>query len=214
MAFTRRTEITKLQNEIDDLKSQLNGGNPNSNEKTVPTEVLYKWTAPARIFVKRDQKWFISIAFVILVFILLFAFLQDILPIFVLVALMFIIYLLGTIEPHDIVHEITNKGIHTMDKLFTWTELKNFWFTKQYDWVKLNVDTKLTFPGRLILLVKEREDRKVFNLLRKNLPYYELEKQTWMSRLTDGDYVNLETYLPKRETPEAKVVKKSTSTPA
>lgn len=207
MAFTRKTEITKLQNEIENLRSQLDGGNPDSNEKTVPTEVLYKWTVPASIFVKRDQKWFVSIAFVILVFILLFAFLQDILPIFVLVALMFIIYLLGTIAPHDVTHEITNKGIYTMDKLFPWKDLKYFWFSKQYDWIKLDVDTKLSFPGRLILLVKENEDKEIFELLRKNLSYYELEKQSWLSRLTDGDYINLENYLPKKDADKAKAAK-------
>ena len=205
MANTKNSEdITKLREEIESLKTQLYVDDAEEvRKKTIPTIVLHKWTIPARIFIKRDQKWFVSIAFVILVFIILFAFLTDILPIIVLVALMFLIYLLGTVEPHDVTHEITNKGIHTMEKLFVWEELKHFWFAKQMDWIKLYVDTNLTFPGRLIMLVKPGKDKEVFEILKDHLEYMDLEQnQSWAGKLMDGEYVKLKTYLPKQDIEE------------
>lgn len=198
----KEQEIEELRREVNKLKSQLVEpadlqSVKSEEDKTIPTVVLYKWNVPARIFRKKDNRWFVSVAFVILVFILLFAFLQDILPIFVLVALMFLVYLLGTVEPQEVTHEITNKGIYTADKLYKWSELKNFWFAQQQNWVKLYVDTILQFPGRLIMLVKSDEDQKLFDFLKKDLEYFVMENQSAMSRVTDGDYIKLEKYLPK-----------------
>lgn len=197
-------EVAQLREEIKNLKTQLYVDDAEEvKKKTIPTVVLYKWIVPSRIFIKRDQKWFVSIAFVILVFIILFAFLTDILPIIVLITLMFLIYILGTVEPHDVTHEITNKGIHTMSKIFTWEELKHFWFAKQMDWIKLYIDTNLTFPGRLIMLVKPGKDKELFNILKEHLEYIDLEQnQSWAGKLLDGEYIKLKTYLPKQDVVE------------
>jgi hypothetical protein len=202
-------ELESLKMEIEKLKSQLvEPAIPEEKtpeDKTIPTVILHKWTVPARAFKKRDNRWFVSVAFVILVFILLFAFLQDILPIFVLVALMFLVYLLGTVEPDDVEHQITNKGFYTMDKHYKWIDLKDFVFAKQGDWIKLYVNTKLSFPARLIMLVKEGEDKLIFEKLKTNIPYWEEDNQSWISKITDGQYLPLKEYLPKEDLSEGKL---------
>jgi len=199
MADKKVQELEKLQQEVERLKSKISEEETGKKPQTLATEVLYRWTVPSRIFRKKDRRWFVSIAFVILVFIILFAFLQDILPILVLVTLMFVLYLLGTVEPSDATHEITNKGIQTMNKLFKWENLKDFWFCRQDEWLKVYSDTSLQFPGRLIMLLKPSDDKKVFNLLKESLPYKEIEKQDWLSRINDGEYIPLEVYMPKME---------------
>jgi len=204
-------EIEQLRQEVYKLKSQLidpvDSEKLAEQEKTIPTVVLYRWSSPARIFRKKDNRWFVSVAFVILVFILLFAFLQDILPIFVLVALMFLMYLLGTVEPQDVTHEVTNKGIRTSDKLYKWSELKNFWFADHNEWIKLYVDTNLQFPARLIMLVKPEEDKKIFDVLKKDLEYFVMENQNTVSKMTEGEYIKLDKYMPTKVLEENNITK-------
>ncbi len=196
-------ELDDLKSKIADLESQLDG-KPKQIEQL---KVLYTWTSPERIFVARDKPWFLKISIVFLIIILILAFMGQLVLIILCIALMMLIFALASFPPMEVTHEITNKGIRTIGKLYTWSELSSFWFSRKYDFAILNVDTKLNFPARLLLLLpykrmkmageveaiysSEIEDIKTVlgNYLEMKISEDDNKKQGRISKLTEGEII-------------------------
>lgn len=64
-----------------------------------------------------------------------------------------LIYVLTTIPPELVEHEITNKGIRSIDALYRWSDLTEFWLSTKQGFRIINIDTTLGFPTRLIILL-------------------------------------------------------------
>src|SRR3989344_9678370 len=136
-------------------------------EPVIPVEVktLLKWTAPVRPFKKRDREYYTTIAAIVFLLAVILLFLKEWLLIAVMVALMFVAYVLATVMPEKTSHEITTRGVVVSGKAYSWKDLRRFWFTKKWSEAILNIDTNLKFPGRLMLLLGEIEEMKIRELL-------------------------------------------------
>jgi len=108
-------------------------------------------------------------------------FLKEWLLIAVMVALMFVAYVLATVVPEKTKHEITTRGVVTADKAYPWKDLKRFWFSEKWKDIILNVETNLKFPGRLMMLLGDTSKDKVKELLEKQVQY-EIPEKTFMDR--------------------------------
>lgn len=196
-------ELDDLRTKISDLESQLD----NKPKAIEQLKVLYTWTSPERIFVARDKPWFLKISIVFLILILILAFMGQLVLIILCIALMMLIFALASFPPMEVTHEITNKGIRTIGKLYTWDQLTSFWFSRKYDFVILNIDTKLNFPARLLLLLPYKkmrmageidsiyssdiEDIKqvLGNYLEMKVTEDDNKKQGRISKLTEGEII-------------------------
>ena len=137
-------------------------------------ETLLVWTSPSRVFKKRDRRFFTTIATIILVVSLLSALSGQYALIAVIVALFFLVYALSAVEPEDVSHRITNKGIsYCNGKFYPYEELKVFFFTDKGDRIALNVDTKKYYPGRLFMLIDKKDKEKIRGILENYLTYVE-----------------------------------------
>lgn len=152
---------------------------------------LFKWKSLARPFVKRDRNYFVKVAFGIIVAIMLAAFLQDLVLILVLCSIMFAVYVLGTIKPNEVEHEITTRGFRTLDRTYTWDELNQFWFTIKHGFVMLNITTKVRFPTKLSVVVNQGEELKLLPILVNYLDYLNVDKQGTLNKATDGRFLKL-----------------------
>lgn len=152
-----------------------------------PKEVktLFKWESPSRPFKRRDTKYFLNLGLIILVLAAILIFVQEFLLIGVLLALLFVAYVLGTVEPEGLEHKITNQGITTAGKSYIWPELTDFWYSEKHGSVILNVGTKIRFPSRLIMLVPFLERDKIKDLLLEYLPFREEVPTSWMDHTVD-----------------------------
>jgi len=206
-----KKRISELENEI--AKDKQTGGNEQSQveetEAGQPLMVHYKWQSPVRVFVPRDKVWFLKILLVALLLILLFAFLQELVVIVVIAVLVLITFLLATIPPHDVEHEITNKGIRSIGRMYKYKDLREFWAAEKLGQKLIYVSTKIRIPSRLILLVARSDEAQVIKNLSRYLPYSEYrEKQSWAARISDGVMVNPKRYKDflrkkkKKQSPE------------
>lgn len=127
--------------------------------KPVPEIVIFEWEAPSRPFKKRNRQFFVTVMTIALLVSLILFFSRQFLPIAVVIAVLFLLYVLQAVPPHQVKHKISTFGITIEGTLYYWEELGRFWFEKKYDQLLLKIET-IRFPGRITLVVPE-EHRSV-----------------------------------------------------
>ena len=150
-------------------------------DKPVELKSLLKWEAPVRPFKKRDREYYTTIAAIVFLLAVILLFLKEWLLIAVMVALMFVAYVLATVPPENTSHEITTLGLVVSGKSYLWKELRRFWFSRKWSETILHLDTNLKFPGRLMLLLGGIPEARVKELLEKQIQY-EVPEKTFMDR--------------------------------
>lgn len=162
------------------------------SNKVVQKIKLYEWTAPIRIEFPFDQKAFMILVAAFLAFILYLALLGHYGLMFALGALLFFIYVAGTTKPENTTHLITSQGLDSLDTLYEWYMLKDFWYTEKNDQIMLVVNTKLRTPGTITMLLSKEEMAPIFILIQEKLLYKEIKKPSRMYKLTYGRYIPIE----------------------
>lgn len=188
-----KQKIAKLEREIEKTKKITE--KEKEKKKFIPMKTLHKWSAPSRIFITRDKVWFLKIALIALLSILFFAFLQDFIVILVICIVVLITFLLASIPPHTIDHQLSTRGIFSIDTMYKWADLKNFWVAEKTGHKIIYINTKMRFPSRLVMLINRNDERRVVKILGKYLDYEEYnEKQGKVSISTDGLMINPDRY--------------------
>ena len=85
-----------------------------------PERDLVTWTAPARPFKRRDRQFYVT-TFAIAGIVSLVLFLAEgAMPVILIISLVFLYYVLSTVEPESIEYKITNRGIKIAGRLTPW----------------------------------------------------------------------------------------------
>lgn len=150
-------------------------------------KAIISWKSPVRIFKPRSKKYFTKVALYALIFILAAIAFGEFFLVGVIIAVVFVVYVLATAEPEIIEHKITNMGIISGGRAFLWEELDSFWFEKRNDDRLLMVQTDLHFPTRLIILLTTVSERTLLDLMEKHLHFHHAPVHTlfdkWASAL-------------------------------
>ncbi len=156
-------------------------------EPQLPKEIktVLIWKSPARPFKRRDREYFTTIAAIVFLLAVILLFLKEFLLIGVILAFMFVSYVLATVSPEEVEHKITTEGITTGSKSYLWNEMKDFYFVEKWGSKIVNINTKLKFPGRLIILLGDQDEKKIKEELGKYLSYRESAPVTWMDNAAD-----------------------------
>ncbi len=133
---------------------------------------IISWKSPERVFKARSKKYFVKVALYGLIFILAAIAFGEYFLVGVILAVMFMVYVLATHAPETIEHKITNMSIISGGRAFLWEELDSFWFDRKGDDRLLMIQTKLHYPGRLIILLTTVSERAILDLLEKHLHYH------------------------------------------
>ncbi len=145
-------------------------------------KTLLAWSAPGRPFQKKNREYFLNILIIMLLLeIILFLFSQYVLMALVL-ALVFLVYALNTVAPHDFHYKVTSEGLMVEDHFFLWQELYDFYFKTQNGVTTLIVGTKAWYPGELTLVLGNMHQEQVRDVLLHFLPYREYVKPTFMEK--------------------------------
>jgi Ca2+/Na+ antiporter len=152
--------------------------------KAVELKKLFYWQSPARPFKKRDRDYFTTIGAIVFLLAVILFFLKEWLLIAVVISLMFVSYVLATVQPEKVEHTLTNKGIETGGKNYPWKDMAKFWFTEKWKHFVLNIELKEGFPRKLLVLVEERDKSKVETILRKYLAM-EVPEPTFIDKTAD-----------------------------
>lgn len=132
--------------------------------KPLPEEVLLEWTSASRPFKKPNRRFFTTITIIGVLIGLILFFANQMLPVAVVIAVVFLAYVLFSIPPGDVKHQLTTYGIRIEDKLYYWEELGRFWFTKQFDSVVLHIEVD-QFPNTIHLLLGDIDQQYMKDIL-------------------------------------------------
>lgn len=133
---------------------------------------LFTWMAPSRPFKARTREFYVTLfAIVGLVGLILFI-AEGAMPVVLLIAIVFLFYILSTVAPTEIEYKITNHGIKIAGVRTDWNLMGRFWFTRRLDTDLLIIET-FVIPGRLELVVKAGD----IETIRKNLSSYLNEEE-------------------------------------
>ncbi len=124
--------------------------------KPLPEELLLEWIAPSRPFRKPNRRFFTTITMIAVLIGLILFFANQILPVAVVIAVVFLAYVLFSIPPSDVRYRLTTYGIRIEDQLYYWEELGRFWFTQQYEIDILHIEVA-RFPNTIHLLLGDIE---------------------------------------------------------
>jgi hypothetical protein len=146
--------------------------------KNEPENTLFAWRSPARPFKRRDKQFYATIIIIasIVGFILFLT--EGFMPVILLISLIFLYYILNTVQPEEIEYSITNKGIKVVDKKTEWNALGRFWFSRRFDSDLLILETA-ALPGRMEVVIK-KEDKET---IKKTLSPYLTEEEVPPSAL-------------------------------
>ncbi|MBP7700474.1 hypothetical protein KA111_00235 [Candidatus Woesebacteria bacterium] len=121
-------------------------------------DTIFEWDSPSRPFKKRNRQYHTTVMTIAILLCLILFFAGQVLTIAVVIALVFLAYIMSTIPPHAITNKITSYGIRSDEDLYYWDELGRFWFDEKYGQKILHVEVG-RFPHRLALLLgNEKEE--------------------------------------------------------
>lgn len=146
--------------EEQDLVSQL----PMADYNHLPDfseEMLFTWVAPDRVFKPRKSNIYKrNLVLLLSLIVLLLIFTNQFALLIVVLALIFLAYVLSVVPPRKIRHVITNYGIYTHDKFYPWLDRgKRYWWEENHGQKQIVMETKI-FPYRLIMLIGHPRNEK------------------------------------------------------
>jgi len=156
-----------------------------------PEKDLFTWIAPARPFKRMDREFYVTvIAIAALVGLILFL-VEGWMPVILVVSLVFLFYVMSTVEPEKIEYGVTTKGIKVAGRRTDWETLTRYWFSRRFSNDLLVFET-LTLPGRIEFVINSEDKEPIKKALSQHLPEEEAppsymdKAANWFSRKTAG----------------------------
>jgi len=141
--------------------------------KQEPEKELVSWKAAARPFKRRGKRFYVTVfAMAGIGGVVLFA-IEGIMPVVLIIALVFLFYVLSTVEPEEIEYAVTNKGIKIAGKKTEWPYLGRFWFRHQYDSELLAIEAS-NLVGRMELVIDKDKKSEIKKALSSHLTEEEI----------------------------------------
>jgi len=177
-----------------------NGSNssPQINQNLVNVE-LFSWEADERTSFKFNGSQKITWTALMVLLGLYFLWVGQAILSIAIGALFFILYSVYASKPQRVKHIIETYGIRTFDTLYTWDQLKEFWFVEKDGVLLLYINTRINLPSRLLFLVEDVETAQtIISLLTEVLPYRVLHtKQGKLDIMLEGKYLEPEYFMLK-----------------
>lgn len=164
---TRNSSASSTQKESPQQPSQAVPQPPLTPPE--PEKDLFAWRAPARPFKRRDREFWITIIAIAGIFGLVLFLVEGVMPVILIISIVFLFYVLSTVEPAEIEYKITNKGVKVAEKRNDWEAITRFWFTKRFD-NELLVFEVMTLPGRLELVFNPKDKDNLKSVISKYVP--------------------------------------------
>ncbi|MBD3280199.1 hypothetical protein GF389_01585 [Candidatus Dojkabacteria bacterium] len=195
-------DVNELRNEIDRLEAKIREAEMAANaklEEAAPLRTVLKWKAPERIYTQKGRRWYVIVAFITIIIIAYSALTGNYLLILALITLLILLYAMNVLPPRIIEHEITNKGLKTFDKIYTWNKIVGFWVSKREGQYVMNVDLFDESVPRMILLLDNNKAKasEIVSELVKRVDYVNPggTNQDILSKLIEGKHMPLTDFV-------------------
>lgn len=163
---------------------------PETNDLT--EKAILEWESyerPHKVWTKEFYSSIIVIAF--LVSVILF-FIEGVMPVFVVWALVFMMWAMGRTEPKKTKNVLTTWGIRSESKIYSFERMNNFWIETKWGTRLLRINLK-DVPWHIVTVINSEIEGPLQAEMAKLVPYMEPEK-TGMDRLIKwlGEKIPLE----------------------
>lgn len=185
MPTKKHGSLTHLKKELSDLQAKIADIEGEDRSDLQVVKELFSWVAPERVFVARDKKWFGNVAILGLLLMVITLFLRDFLLMGVILAVLFVLYILATVPPEKVEHKITTQGLISHNHSYIWDELADFWFSEKYGQELLKIETYLRFPGELDLVIARDDKDRIRELLARYIPFREIASKSWIEKSSE-----------------------------
>lgn len=152
--------------------NQQNPQQTNQQTQAEPEVDLVTWVTTSRPFKRRNREFYVSVISIATVAGLVLFLVDGFLPVMLIISLVFLFYVLSTVEPENIEYKITTYGIKVAGSLTPWNAMYRFWFTKRFDSNLLVVQT-FSLPGRLELVIPAERKSDAEEALKKYITHEE-----------------------------------------
>lgn len=138
-----------------------------------PERDLISWHAYARPFKRLSKQFYIKF-FSIAGTVSLVVFLAEgIMPVLLIISLVFLYYVLTTVQPDEIEYKITSKGIRVDGKITEWQFLNRYWFSNRFGNEILIFETSF-LPGRIEMVINSELKESLKKEISAYIPYEEV----------------------------------------
>lgn len=144
---------------------------------------LITWTAPARPFKRYGRKFYVTVFSIVGIISIILFIAEGAMPVILLISLIFLFYVLSTVQPENIENKVTNKGVRISDTLVEWQNIKRFCFSRKSGSDILVLDT-FSFPGRLEIVINDELKENMKRVISAYVPYEEI-KPSSMDKVAD-----------------------------
>lgn len=132
-----------------------------------PERDLVTWTAPSRLFRRYGRKAYVSIFSIVGIIGIVIFIAEGLMPVILLIALIFLFYVLSTVPPENIEYRVTNRGVRVAGKETPWQNIESFYFASKTGGEVLVFDTTI-FPGKMELVM----NTEIKETLRREISAY------------------------------------------
>ena len=133
---------------------------------------LFSWRAQGRPFKRRNRDFWVAVVAIAAIGGLILFIIEGVIPVILIIAVVFLFYVLSTVEPEQVDYSITNKGVKIADKNTYWEVITRFWFSKRQE-ASLLVFEMVTLPGRLELVINPKDKDAIKKVMLQYVPQEE-----------------------------------------
>jgi hypothetical protein len=147
-----------------------------TSEEKKPEEAekeLLSWSAANRPFKRRNKSFWVRIIAMAGVFGLILFLAEGVMPVLLIISVVFLFYVLSTVEPENTDYKITNKGIRIGGVETRWEVLGRFWMSRRFDSEIMVVEAP-GLAGRIELIIKPEIKDELKEIVGKHLVYQEV----------------------------------------
>jgi hypothetical protein len=156
----------------------MDTGSESSEIKIKPEQSLLVWKSPSRLFKKRDREYFVNIAAIVFLLVVILIFAQEYMFILAVLSIVFFVYVISTVPPEEVEHRITTLGVESSGRYYRWENLKEFWFEEQWGQTKLVINSET--HGRITILLGSLGKENIKDIISGYIPYRDQPQKTWM----------------------------------
>lgn len=137
--------------------------------RRISEKVLFTWRAKSRPFKRREREFWVSIFAIAAVCSFILFIIEGVMSVILVISLVFLFYVLSTVEPDVIEYSITSMGVKIVDRRIDMDLIIRFWFSERFG-ANILVFDLITFPGRLELVVDSKDQSAIRKALTPYIP--------------------------------------------
>ncbi len=132
-------------------------------------KTLFTWTAKERPFKRRNKEFWVSVTAMSAIAGFILYLIEGVISVALVIAGVFLFYIISTVEPHTTEYKITNRGIIIGGRFNELSLFTRYWFARRFD-SDLMILEMVKFPGRLEMVINGKDKEAIRKALLNYLP--------------------------------------------